>query len=230
MSMSSKQNRESSHFGWFLLTGAALAAGYAFHRQNETEVSPAAPPVPDNFPIRRGDRGEHVRQMQQALRRRGGMVQLFIDRSGGADGIYGPGTEKALVQAMFPTVITEQTYQKIVAGSQEPASAGQQDNIAVTRANAPIFRSIERNWMGMYEGDGRITTLPAKTAAGRLMGSKVGHFILLETNINQRRYRFWIGEHQVEVMPESTYQGQFRTGKIMKKTAAVVAAIVAFFK
>jgi hypothetical protein len=236
MSSKKTKGRMDSDAGLLLLAGAAVAAGIAYHK-SRTPDNKAQDIKPDQastaesiFPIRKGDKGEHVRQVQQALQRMGGMIKMYIDRSGGADGIYGAGTEKALVQAMLPRIITKSTYQQIITGEQTKPAGNIQDTVAVSKVSAPIFRSLKKNWMGFYEGDGKITTLPANTAVGRLVGSKVGNFILVETSINQRHYRFWIGEPQVDFLSESIYEGQFRTGKILKKSSAVVAAIVAFFK
>jgi hypothetical protein len=227
--------KEGVDLGIIILTGAALAAGIAYVKgSGKPDIMPPPPKVQpqasaSQFPIRKGDRGDHVRRMQQALQSMGGMIQMYIDGSGGADGIYGPGTEKALAQAMFPKIVTAATFQKIIAGS-KPTTAGSQATYAVTKARAPIFKIPGKNWMGIWEGTGKITTLPATTAAGRLVGSKLGNFILVESNINNRNYRYWIGESQVDLMPETVYKGLYSTGDILKMTPANAESIVGFYK
>lgn len=228
--------KEEIDFGAALLFGAALAAGIAYLKSSaKPDVMPPPPKVQaqdltaSKFPIRKGDRGDHVRRMQQALQSMGGMIQMYIDGSGGADGIYGPGTEKALAQAMFPKIVTAATFEKIIAGT-KPPTAGSQATYAVTKTRAPIFKIPGKNWMGIWEGTGKITTLAATTAVGRLVGSKLGNFILVESNINGRNYRYWIDESQVELMPETVYKGLYSTGDILKMTPAVAADIVAFYQ
>jgi hypothetical protein len=74
----------------------------------------------DNFPLKKGSRGERVLQLQQALTKILGTE--VMKANGGADGIFGNGTVNALKQAGYPASISEATFGKIV-GSLSPIAA-----------------------------------------------------------------------------------------------------------
>ena len=68
----------------------------------------------DTFPLKKGSKGETVRQLQQAL----------IDKYGkgvlpkyGADGDFGSETQNALKKQGLPTVVSETTFNVIIQGS-----------------------------------------------------------------------------------------------------------------
>lgn len=71
-----------------------------------------------SFPVKRGARGSLVAMIQNALLAKGGQVALIIKetsfRNGQVDGIFGPGTERALRAAGFPSVITESVFTSLV--------------------------------------------------------------------------------------------------------------------
>ena len=71
-----------------------------------------------SFPVKRGARGSLVAMIQNALLAKGGQAALIIKetsfRNGQVDGIFGPGTERALRAAGFPSVITESVFTALV--------------------------------------------------------------------------------------------------------------------
>ncbi len=74
--------------------------------------------TPAGFPLKKGTRGQFVKDLQNALLKRGGTAGAFIRSSGGADGIFGPGTEKALKAAGIPkTIVTYDEFKRIVGTS-----------------------------------------------------------------------------------------------------------------
>lgn len=66
----------------------------------------------DSFPLKRGSRGQRVRQLQQALANIIGLEAM--NSNGGIDGIFGKGTENALRLANYPKVISEDLFKQIV--------------------------------------------------------------------------------------------------------------------
>jgi hypothetical protein len=69
----------------------------------------------DRFPLKKGSLGTNVRLMQTGLQQILGAEAM--SKLTPIDGDYGSGTEKALIQAGFPTVIDESTFMKIIQGS-----------------------------------------------------------------------------------------------------------------
>lgn len=66
----------------------------------------------DNFPLKKGSKGERVRQLQQGLQRLLG--EKILASYTGVDGDFGSGTESALKAAGFPTVIDEAAFNRII--------------------------------------------------------------------------------------------------------------------
>lgn len=70
----------------------------------------------DSFPLKKGSRGTRVRAIQHALLQKGGTAAMHIRTTGGADGIFGNGTQAALTAAGFSTVVSESEYHRLTAG------------------------------------------------------------------------------------------------------------------
>lgn len=84
----------------------------------------AAPKRNDDFPLKKGSKGENVRALQQVL-----ISKLGKDALGkaGADGDFGSKTEAALKKAGLPNSIDETTYNVMVKGSSpDPADTATQ--------------------------------------------------------------------------------------------------------
>ncbi len=79
------------------------------------------------FPLKQGSRGPEVATLQKVLLAKGGQIARYIEITGGSDGIWGPGTEKAVQGAGFPSVMDQATYAKIVGG-------GSSNSISTTSA------------------------------------------------------------------------------------------------
>ncbi len=65
----------------------------------------------DGFPLKKGSKGEMVKQLQQAL------INAFGAMNGGADGIFGPATEGALKKGGYPIVVDQTTFYVITQSS-----------------------------------------------------------------------------------------------------------------
>lgn len=66
----------------------------------------------DSFPLKRGSKGPRVKQLQQALANIIGLAEM--NRNGGIDGIFGKGTENALLLANYPKTVSEDLFKQIV--------------------------------------------------------------------------------------------------------------------
>jgi hypothetical protein len=69
----------------------------------------------DNFPLKKGSKGQRVTQLQQAIAKKIGLDKMNF--YGGIDGDFGSKTQQALITAGFPTVIDEAAFSKIISGT-----------------------------------------------------------------------------------------------------------------
>lgn len=69
----------------------------------------------DNFPLKKGSRGNRVVQLQQALANVLGIS--VMNANGGIDGIFGSGTANALKLAGYSEVIDQATFNRIVGSA-----------------------------------------------------------------------------------------------------------------
>lgn len=93
----------------------------------------------DNFPLKKGSRGNRVTQLQQALANILGIS--VMNANGGIDGIFGSGTANALKLAGYSESIDQTTFNKIigsggVSASFNPASIA--DSLYQASANKDI--------------------------------------------------------------------------------------------
>ena len=107
---------------------------------NNNLPAPAQPTaktiVNNDFPIRKGSRGELVRALQHALINKYGDTIL---PKYGADGDYGFEMETALQKVHLPTTIDESTYNLLVKGTSPNA-----DSLVQTLVNAAISRNFNQ--------------------------------------------------------------------------------------
>ncbi|MEH0157369.1 hypothetical protein V6R21_24870 [Limibacter armeniacum] len=100
-----------------LLIGGALVAAYLISNSSKrleiaTPVQPSDPltivpkPASSPFPLRYGSQNSYVKQLQEAMLKIGdSSVRQAINSTGGADGKWGPGTDRARVHMGFPAQI-----------------------------------------------------------------------------------------------------------------------------
>ena len=82
-----------------------------FSSDSESSNSNPAPVKNDNFPLKRGSKGNRVTQLQNALVKKFGANIL---PKYGVDGMFGQEVETALVRAKLPTTINETIYNSLV--------------------------------------------------------------------------------------------------------------------
>lgn len=91
--------------------------------------APTIPSLPRiGFPLRKGSRGNLVKELQSGLLRLGGSAASAIRSTsirpdGTPDGVFGNGTERALRAAGFATVINEATFNQITRDSSAGSSS-----------------------------------------------------------------------------------------------------------
>ncbi|KXX67435.1 peptidoglycan-binding protein [Flammeovirga sp. SJP92] len=122
-----------------LLIGAGLAAYTLFGSSSKSK--PATPQLPQpsyspdsnfsfdtkenkdivpitqarNFPLRFGSRGNEVKLLQEAIMKSGNNTAAFhVRTTGGADGIFGSGTQKAVNELGYGTEVTVQEYAELL--------------------------------------------------------------------------------------------------------------------
>lgn len=68
-----------------------------------------------NFPLRFGSRGNEVKLLQQAILKSGNTTAAFhVRTTGGADGIFGSGTQKATTALGYGTEVTVDEYAELL--------------------------------------------------------------------------------------------------------------------
>lgn len=96
-----------------------------------------APVKNDNFPLKRGSKGNRVTQLQNALVKKFGANIL---PKYGVDGMFGQEVEAALVRAKMPTSVTEAIYNTFVGASGFAGIIKQGEEIVSVR-ETEIFKS-----------------------------------------------------------------------------------------
>jgi len=126
--------------------GAVLGGGYLLYnylqdramtqRGQSLTVNNIIPSLPaalprtarsSSFPLKRGSKGELVKQLQQGLLRLSGEAASHIRSTsirpdGTPDGVFGSGTERALRAAGYSTSVSESSFSKIVGSSMAATS------------------------------------------------------------------------------------------------------------
>lgn len=95
----------------------------------------------DNFPLKKGSRGNRIVQLQQALANILGIS--VMNANGGIDGIFGSGTANALKLAGYSEMIDQSTFNKIV-GSGGVTVTFNADAVADSLYSASSDANIER--------------------------------------------------------------------------------------
>lgn len=144
-----KAGLQKKYIVYGLGAGAVLGGGYLLYnylqdrqgmqRGQSLTVNNIIPRVPltvsrqssgsSGFPLKRGSRGELVKQLQQGLLQMGGSAASAIRNTslrsdGTPDGVFGGGTEQALRAAGYATSVSESTFRKITSSSGVTTSSG----------------------------------------------------------------------------------------------------------
>ena len=136
-----------------------------FSSDSESSNSNPAPVKNDNFPLKRGSKGNRVTQLQNALVKKFGANIL---PKYGVDGMFGQEVETALVRAKLPTTINETIYNTLIGSNGLTGIIKHGDEI-VTISDAEIFKSK----------DGGKLKIPKHTVLGKKEFTHQGwiHFI-----------------------------------------------------
>lgn len=163
----------------------------------------------------------------------GGLPALLINQSGGADGKFGSGTEKALQAAGYPTKISEETYKKITTATAAIKADPTTSNVGYkavsdTLLPAPLYASIKKGLLNEYSGDKYITSIPDNTAVGSFVQQQ-GSMMLFRQSINGKIYQFWISKNDVELLPASLFDQKMSAFGINQMSADTTKRILAYF-
>lgn len=119
-------------------------------RSTASTSSRSTSQLPSGFPLKRGSKGNLVKNLQEALIKKYGNVIL---PKYGADGGFGTETYNALSSKGIPTTIDSDTYTKILlsSGSKQTTSSGYSDtnDIATSIYKAIVQNSFERAIEGL---------------------------------------------------------------------------------
>lgn len=118
-----------------LAIGTSVAIYKAMNRGSKPVIDAGGnEPSPSGFPLQMGSRGQNVKLLQRFLVSKGGVIAQSINSTGGIDGIWGKGTQRAVSQAGLPNQISQSmltqlanqkaSLPKVVASSAFPLKAG----------------------------------------------------------------------------------------------------------
>jgi hypothetical protein len=95
----------------------------------------------DNFPLKRGSRGERVRLLQSELAK---VLPGGMSKYGGIDGQFGPGTAQALKDAGFAIVVDEALFKKITGATTSALQVSfDAKSLAQNLYNSSLRRDLE---------------------------------------------------------------------------------------
>lgn len=133
---SAKRRKQRQMIMYGLGAGALLGGGYlaytfiknkAATSRGDVIINHLPPAVKEvvqqnksNFPLSTGAKGSLVKMLQSALLARGGKAaeairSTSIKPNGEPDGVFGPGTVKALLAAGLPAIVSESTFTQLMA-------------------------------------------------------------------------------------------------------------------
>ncbi len=119
--------------------------------QQVTQPQLQQPWAPGSFPLRRGMRGELVKQLQTALRKVNDQARQEIDSSGGVDNFFGSGTERALMAAGYPTTVSQANFMQLTgqvsATGNRQQSANPQDFSRFQDLISELHRELNSNFI-----------------------------------------------------------------------------------
>jgi len=93
----------------------------------------------DDFPLKKGSKGDNVRQLQQALISKYGSSTL---PKYGADGDFGSETQNALKKKGLPTVVSESTFNVITQGGSSSSGGSDMSALAGKLYDAATAKNI----------------------------------------------------------------------------------------
>lgn len=209
---------------FFLL--AAGAGAYMFFRKDASGASGApadAPSFPTaaGFPLAKGSRNKFVENVQRALLAKGGVAAEMIRKSGGADGIFGDGTLRALLAAGFPAVVQYADYERITGHSANSAQAGADHArkvYAVATAPRTTLYSYALKFMTPFG------TVPANTFLGKATGNGNGSHSQLQVTLGGRQYTFWALNAEISLYSEAEYNE--KRGRFLDKSYLIRTKIM----
>lgn len=200
-----------------LMLGVVLAGGYFYMKNRSIEQKVGQPRTPVDksvFPLKEGDSGIFVENVQKALINKGGDIAHLILSGGGVTGIMNEQTVAAIKMEGLNLPLEETAYRQLIS------------NVAVLRNyayvidvdGAPIYAAISNSYVKDY-GYGRdlIMTLPARTYIGVATGNFANSMIELTTTINTKKVKFWTPSEKVGLLSQAEYDGM-KNSRLLEKS------------
>ncbi|MEN7549040.1 hypothetical protein AAG747_14040 [Rapidithrix thailandica] len=197
-----------------LLGGVAY---FVLRSQKDTSPVPSVPvPSGDVFPLRRGSQGAAVRQLQIALLQRGGTVAMALRETGGVDGRFGLGTERALQRAGFPVVVDQNNFRRLMEKQPGPDASrpdtGRPDTgqpalghyLYAGPNGASVYKKVNTITLPLI-GDTHLGGQPLvkvfyKTYLGKATGQRKGDFWEVKAVLNGLPVRFWVDTDETKTL------------------------------
>ena len=208
---------------------AALAAGgFLLLSQKGQATAPAIAPPADlipprntNFPLNVGSRGEKVRQLQRGLQAFNTTAANHINSTGGADGIFGAGTLRAVQAAGYAAPVSQTIYNRIITGT---PPAGQSVALPAPAQEQPTGKHLlADSWSGAAvmtgPGTGKRISVSNNTYLGKATGKRSGLYHEFITGITigtegQAQYKAWVSSLQSTTVTAEELPGYMKlTGK-----------------
>lgn len=261
MAQQGKQQKKSDESWGYLLVTAAVGIGLfaALRKKDILPESRESTVIPSSttskttsfktrssFPLSKGSRGALVTALQNLLLQLGGKSAAEIKASGGADGIFGSGTEKALLEAGFSKVITQSDYDRLSQLVKRQNASGKVvkgDTDVYVFVDSffldePIYKNVvqEENYfhgrkVKVTNPKGLITKLPHRMYIGKATGKTIGKYIQVKSTLNGIDYFVWVdkGETTVQIFKEADLHHYLTLQKGIQKTREVINNIIAAF-
>ncbi len=254
------ENKSDESWGYLLVTAAVGIGLYAALKKKDTlpeatakatasivtpkSSSPSSSRSSTTFPLSKGSRGNLVTSLQNLLLKLGDKPAAEIKASGGVDGIFGSGTEKALLEAGFSKIVTQSDYEKLSQMVQKQGATVVKGDTEVYVfvdsffLDEPIYKNVvkeDRYFHGtkinVTEPKELITKLPHRMYIGKATGKAVGKFIQVKATLNGIDYFVWVdkGETTVEIFKEADLHNYLSLRKGQQKTREVINNMIAAF-
>lgn len=202
----------------FLLISVLVAGGY-FYLQRKKTISDQAGQTPlkidpSVFPLKAGDKGIFVENIQKALVNEGGEIAHLVLAGGGVNGQMNEQTCKALKMVGFGVPLDETSYRQLVNNS----SVLRNYAYVIDVDGTPLYGSVSNSYVADY-GYGRdfIMSLPAKTYVGVATGNFQNGLIELSTTINTMKVKFWTPSEKIGLLSQAEYNSM-KGSRLLEKS------------
>jgi hypothetical protein len=202
-----------------MILAAMAAGGYYLYKKHGPSMIPAilTDGIKTVFPLKIGDSGTMVDNLQKALINKGGDIAHLIMSGGGVTGTLNEQTARAIQMEGFSMPLDETSYRELVSN----VSALRNHAYVIDVDGAPVYASVGSSFTKEY-GFGRdyVMALPARTYVGISTGNFSNGMIEISTTINTRRLKFWTPAEKVGLISAAEYEAMKKTRLLEKSEEA----------